>query len=245
MDLNKLDTIILTEQEIHNLLEWRNNNQDYVRNFKTFIDEGVIYVQVNKKSKYTLATYFKVHHNKNIHFVYYALTPNINCEKQLTLDVKFTEEGWYVVIDCKATNGQMSKRNDIKQLLYDTVSIFCTIMAYATYFEKEFIERSEIIPYKEKRLQKLQRTAKYNPNHKIKFNKFIYQMKPNTKYKNITKKMYEKHIDSWKVRGHWRQLKDKQIWVKPYKKGTGETEPKQYDLNVQDNIKENEDNIRR
>jgi len=50
--------------------------------------------------------------------------------------------------------------------------------------------------------------------------------------------MYEKHMDSWRVIGHWRQLKNQRIWINPYKKGTGKIEPKQYDLNVQDNNKE-------
>ena len=228
MDLNKFDTIQLTHDEVSNLFEWRNNNTDYVRKFKMFLNEGIITILLDASKKYKLSIYFKLISTNIIHFEFYAVQPQ-EILKQINFNIKFNTDGYYSVLNHEIISSKI-ECTKLEEMIEDSVSIFSTTMAYVTYFEQEFIESKEVIPYKEKRLKKLQRIAKYNPNHKIRFNKFIYKMNPNTKYKNVSKKMYEKHIDAWSVRGHWRQIKNKRIWIKPYQKGKGKVNPKVYDI---------------
>jgi hypothetical protein len=184
--------------------------------------------------------YFKIINDQCIYFDYYvkcATQTNIIIKnyKQLDLTVGFKDNGDYVINDIHLIDDNLIKKGlnnkaTIEDIIMDIVTLYCTLMAYMTYFEPEFIIKDEVIPYKEKRLKKLQRAARYNPNHTIKFNKVIYTLRSNTHYKNITKKMYNRIMECWSVKGHWRQLKDRRIWIEPYDKGTGSKQAKTYDL---------------
>ncbi len=40
---------------------------------------------------------------------------------------------------------------------------------------------------------------------------------------------FQRHVESWTVRGHWRKYKNgKRVWIRPYTKGEGKTEGKTY-----------------
>lgn len=48
---------------------------------------------------------------------------------------------------------------------------------------------------------------------------------------NETKRLYQRSMKSWTVKGHFRTYKNgKTIWISPYTKGTGKKTPKNYEL---------------
>lgn len=250
MDLNKYDTISITNNEAHSLLIWRDNNQEYVRNFKHVLNEGVISVELDNKMsdrfksyRTMVSLYFNVVNECTVAFKYYAVVFKENNQvithNQLELIIKFNAQRGYEVVSFDIIDSKflsLKTKEDKINLLLDIVTLYCSLMAYMTYFEKEFITKDIEIPYSSKRLKRLQREAKYNPFHTIRFNKKVYKINPQTSYKNITKKQYNHHMESWSVSGHWRRHKDTKIWVKPYDKGKGRKTPHSYVISdIEDN----------
>jgi hypothetical protein len=58
----------------------------------------------------------------------------------------------------------------------------------------------------------------------------VYRTQLNSKLNDEKKKEYERHIDSWSVRGHYRTNKKtgNKVWVKDHVKGDGELEQRIY-----------------
>lgn len=51
---------------------------------------------------------------------------------------------------------------------------------------------------------------------------------PKERDPDAEKQEYERHIESWSVRGHWRKTKNGRTWVGPHVKGSGELEKRVY-----------------
>lgn len=56
----------------------------------------------------------------------------------------------------------------------------------------------------------------------------IYRTKINKKLDDEKRKEYERHIESWTVRGHYRTIKGKKVWIKDHVRGEGMLENRIY-----------------
>lgn len=56
----------------------------------------------------------------------------------------------------------------------------------------------------------------------------IYRTTIKSNLKEEKKKEYQRHIESWSVRGHYRTIKGKKVWIKEHTRGDGELEKRIY-----------------
>lgn len=210
MDINKLDRIVLTQKEFEELFEWRDNNKDLVRNCIPVLDKGMILVgndhrQVFDKDGETV--------------LFTILTPDDKILYQFAWNLE-TKQGLKV-----------SSKIDINEYEYNNtiISLYASLMAYMEYYghNKEYVEmqeRSIEIPKKAKKGSKKKKSV-------TRIKRKFYKFKINKEVVAVSKREYERHVEKWTVRGHWRQTKNGKVWIKPYLKGEGkEVTPKEYRL---------------
>lgn len=214
MNIDKLDKIILSEEDKDLLFQWKDNHKDYVRNFKPVLQEGVIkignyHTQVfkgdNDSYQYTV-----LHNNKKVHEVIWSKTTQIGKTVFTLL------EG----IDVYAYNNSI-------------ITLHTSVMAYMEYYsdKKEYVEVAEVSSLKNRKTKKKSSTAKTKKSP-VRIRKKIYSINVTNEAIKRDKVRYQRKAEKWTVRGHWRTYKSgKRIWIKPQVRGEGkEIEPKSYKL---------------
>jgi len=138
-------------------------------------------------------------------------------------------------------NGFRKKSYD--QFKYDTIKEMSTVafikdckyitMAIYTFlYNSSKIEPDEVITDFKKNTLPNKEFTKY----KYKYDGYIDLSKTKIykpiidKKSNVETKEYQRHIDSWIVRGHYRKTKNGKIWIKPFIKGQGNLEKRTYYL---------------
>lgn len=211
MNLDKLDKIILSQQDVDSLFEWRDNHKDYVRNYKPVLTDGVIEVKGNHKQLFQSRGKFVtiVVFNNNDEIVHTFIWDNVT-KLGRTIESRI--------------------KQDEKSFNESILSLFTSLMAYMEYYgdKKEYVDVEEVRAV-------VQKKAKGNSKKKkspIRIKKKIYKIKVTKESIKLDKNRYERKAEKWTVRGHWRQLKNgKKIWIASHVKGEGkEVTPKEYKL---------------
>jgi len=221
MNLSRLDRIILTEEDIKKLLSWRDENRELVRNFKPVLTEGVIEISDYKQ-------YFKVE-GSVIHHKVFINSLEILRFSYNHITWKVTE----VRDNTKSLNIELDKNDDV---IADFNTIFMSMMSYMVNYQNniEYINRETVTEIENKKPKK-NRKSSGNKNRVVKITKTIYRINglPDKNNSAETPKIFTRHTESWKVRGHFRKLKSgKKIWIREHTKGNQqkETDPKTYKL---------------
>lgn len=226
LNYKELDRVEISIEELFNLLKWRDKHKDIVNNYKQVILEGIVDV------KDGMAIYFKFIDNHIT--IYESYT-----EKTLVCKLKTERlEGQYRVLESwfneemvnafKVVDATFSEMD----LITDTCTTVSTIMAYLEHFRSEvIINESPIHMTKTQRRKAEWHNRNNSKSNIIKLHKLVYRIPDGVRYSNPDKIKYQRHMDSWGVRGHMRKLSNgKEIWVKPYTKGKGAKHSKIYIL---------------
>ncbi len=212
-DLNKYDRIVVSQEDVERLFEWRDKNKDLVRNFSPVLEEGVIlntatplvrYVFNKKGGKYLYSIV-----NKADDVVLHALIWDFE-----------TGEG--------TTSHTILGKYESTRYNETLISLHASLMAYMEHYQdnKEYVRKqtnSVVVGHK-----KQKKSKKRAP---IKIRRSVYSLTITEDSLNGVTRSYERQIEKWTVRGHWRKTKNGQVWIKPHVKGTGkEVTPKEYKM---------------
>jgi hypothetical protein len=219
-NLNPLETFDRIEfnnpNEINNLLEWRDNNKNLVRQHNFPLLQGTIQSTFNG-----VTIVFKKLGDK----VYLDCLMKRNGKPShfLTFFWRYTDMQIEIIHPEKAL---MKEHNAFyTEQAQSMITVFASIMAYMEHYK----EYKELV--NKKTIQSVKTKKKKNGKKKNirKANKVIYTISVN-KEEDKNKEKREYHLDeskSWTVKGHSRTLKNgKTIWIKPYVKGNKEEKPK-------------------
>lgn len=131
-------------------------------------------------------------------------------------------------IDIKVGSNTFNKLGDeyLNRLAKVTVLMVFDIFQYMTNKEENVIENKvkKTLKNTKKSSKSGKKRSKYVKIHSKRYN-FDVNAKNNVK-------KYERHTESWTVRGHWRYYKKsgKRIWIDGYVKGKGQVEGKVYKI---------------
>jgi hypothetical protein len=206
------------QDDVENLLAWRDKNKDLVRKFNFVLERGYLEFKHN---------WVKIIFEKNGDYVYLDMLIK---DKEKDGLVHFQTFKWFY------KNGTIEiihpSEKEYKEEVYNTntqtmITVFASLMAYMEHYkeDKEVIKKNTQISVKSKK----------NKNGKKKANvRKIKRYAYNVNFQSPSKEKREYHLDedkSWTVRGHWRNLKNgNQIWINPYPKGNveGKNNPATY-----------------
>lgn len=221
MEIDKLDKIILSKEEMDNLFLWRDNHKDYVRSFKPVLEKGCIEVYIDGK------VYHKQVFEKNDKGYLYSMYYD---DKVIYMLQWFENKTAKVFMNLLSFNEQ-----DMFEYNQSCISLHASIMAYMEYYsdKREYVEVEDTTIRKKKKKAKKQ-GAQSNKKSKryVKIKKKVYKVSIPNEAVKLDRKRYERKIEKWNVRGHYRQLKNGQrVWIKPHVRGEGkEVNPKNYKL---------------
>jgi hypothetical protein len=201
MNISNMDKIIMSSEDVDRLFLWRDNHKDYVRSFKSPITEGCIIFENFHNQVFIeedgIINYTVYHGEKKVH--------------QLT---------WNRLTGVGSSTFSMLKGINEHEYNKSVVSLHASLMAYMEYYsdKKEYVEVSKVSIERKKKLTKKGKKS----NHITKIRKTIYKIKIDDKSVIRDKARYERHIERWSVRGHWRETKNgNKVWVKPHVRGQG------------------------
>ena len=205
-----MDKIKLTLEDLEKLMEWRDNNQDFVRTcppalseIEVFAPSGIHFKAFREGNRILFHVYF----NKKKLGKLDMLTEGVGIPKGMTKVTRNT----------LSPTMSISTRNELAQ---DVNTTYCSLMAYMTY-AKENVER---VPRKGvTHRAKAKRLSKPSTS-------FTYIL--HYKSKNSPSEGHHRSPQGvFGVRGHFRQYKSgKRVWIEPYQKGTGNKKDKQYKM---------------
>lgn len=212
----EVNKVILTDENIQKLVEWKDNNKDLVRNRKDVFKKGVIEFGSSsiyfERQLFSMNFKYFIHKQRYLEFDYSLITKQAKITYQNPLMNKATGNNQY-------------------GLIQDVIMIHSTTMAYMEHYEPVV---------KEKQIQQNVNTKSKNKKNKSKSsNKIVYLKEVVYKYTSIdTNKLSNKGKHgsptiSFSVKGHWRQYKKtgKRVWIEEYIKGDKkDIQGKQYRL---------------
>lgn len=208
--------IIKSQQDLQNLLAWRDNNKDLVRRYNPVLENAII--QFDKH----IQIYFKTIQGYKINFKCYYLFGE---KKELYLDFD-----WRLIthmVDVHEYNGE---QKDLQETIQDAITIRASLMAYMLHYKevKERVHKTSTVTTK----TTIKKKRKGNNKKSVrKIGTTIYNVSfPN---ESNEKREYERHSSGWLVRGFWRTYKNgKRVWVKPHVRGTDKAkiDPPVYEL---------------
>lgn len=215
--LQGLDTIEVDQKDVEMLFRWRDNHIDYVKNYKPVLNEGII------RHDNAQLIYF---YDDGIHVAYhiYSLSNDL-----LYAFIMHKNTGRGKVLFNRMGNGEEGFAD---KLANDLLGLHASLMAYMEYYgdNKEYVVAKKEKDVKHTGSRKKAKSSKKRKIVKIK--RTIYKISIDEKAVKVDRKKYERQIEKWNVRGHWRETKTgKKVWVKPHVKGNGEdTTGKNYRL---------------
>lgn len=131
----------------------------------------------------------------------------------------------------EAFERQFAEENKIylNNMCNHSLQIILSMMCYYTKEKPEQIsyESFAITEDFEYKTIKQKYTYKYTGYVNLNDSK-IYKTTIKRDLKEEKKKEYQRHIESWSVRGHYRTIKGKKVWIKEHTRGEGELEKRIY-----------------
>lgn len=106
------------------------------------------------------------------------------------------------------------------------------LLSVMAYIQKTQNYTTKMISRREVRKQKKSGSKHKNTYRPVTINQRVIYLTMPTNHKDKLRS-YERHIDSWGVRGHWRTYKSgKKVWIKPQVRGNGKYAAKTYSINT-------------
>lgn len=224
---NKLDRIVVTESQLNQILGYKPMSayENTMNLFATrlIMNKGILLIeeltQLNHQHKnYSYAYYFSVDEQSKVisHEVYGRYKGTDNIYPLIKFDT--APNGKYKLIHFE-THWTIDPTKAASMYM----SCFFRLMEYIANGERERINVTRTkVKTKPGKLGKIKYRKVITLTPKI----YIYDNKGSVEKREINRLM-----ESWGVRGHWREYKSgKRIWVKPYEKGIGEKDSKEYRL---------------
>lgn len=218
----KLDKIVLTEDDYAKVSKWNNENRDKFTALDVPLSEGLIY-NSHYMEEYD-ATLIQITY---FHFDEDRILFRIFDEKDMSEVMSFEMN---MVDDEPISNMKMF--GDIASKKHYTITAQLTIMLVTDVLQYISNAPQHVKETKETKVinkkQKSKKSSKNNKSRQVKINTVKYTFDFSEEY---AKRHYERSAESWSVRGHWRIYKGtgKRVWIKPHVKGSGENiEPKEY-----------------
>lgn len=208
MNIEKLDRVTLSEEDYHKLFDWKENHKEYVRNFKPVMKQGLIVIGDKQEQTFE---------EDSLGYIYKLYLDGVVCH-----EVKWLKSNKFgYVLSSKAEKSYQ------QGLTEDMITLHATLMAYMEYYSdmKEYVEVEDVKVIKKKKDKK----GKVKSKKTVKIGKRIYKIRVTNESVVRDKRRYERSMEKWSVRGHWRTTKTgKKVWIKPHYKGEGEVKPKDY-----------------
>jgi len=195
-----MDRIILDIEQVNKLLSWRDKHKELVRQYKTIITEGEIYIIDNKRSMF-----FKVDDN--------YIDVDIPQSFKAKLEWVTEQQGYKI----------LSSSIEDKQAVTDAMALYFAVTAYIYYFKPEIKTRQ----YSYRESIKQTKNSKQNYIKTVTVKGIIYTIgkininrKPPQRYIDAWNvRGHARHLYSGKV-----------VYVKPYQKGKGTVTAKTYKI---------------
>jgi hypothetical protein len=248
------DTILLNEEQEKLVRDWGNEkneqNDGYINNViydfitgeqQPFLPKGII--SLSHEKDFEIAYRFS---EDNLLFIDFHFIFDDAVSLVATIAMKAEENKLYYTISrVFDVNGVIWKEHLIEKLLEE--DYFCwmlekvmylttyTLVFFTEYKNEVFIKQKKITSTVKKNQQN-KRKNKSKSKRVVRLTKVVYELEVDesqkeTLIKEKPKRQYERHIEAWTVRGHWRTTKTgKRVWVRPHVKGKGEIVPKTYTI---------------
>lgn len=234
-DLQNIDTIILSHEQLQKLLLWRDNNKDHVRHFRQILDSGIIEIEYSK-------IYFHEDINANcinysffidnVYFVSFTFSRITNTIHNWNINTD-TNELSKSINAINTLNALSTNKQATNELIQDILTTHASIMGYMQYYKPSITEvvmsTKRISKHKQREISRMSNNNTLSlKQEKI---KYIFPSIENIVTKKLTKR--EITIEAWTVRGHNRKLRNGSItFVKPYVKGKNKDniKPKTYKI---------------
>lgn len=208
-----MDRILLTTQDVTELMLWRDENKEKVRNLPNPIpyceilltDIGIKLKCIRKQAELTIYLY-----ENNVSFGYMRF--NVSDTNQLVLQPK---------------NDRLKRVESDKQ---SAITIYCSIMALISYGHTEIKEYQETGIFVKPKPSPIDTNHQKKKNSKTKKESIIFIIKKDKQGKihavNDSKRSPK---GEFSVRGHFRKYKNgKSVWIDAYTKGNGKKVQKTY-----------------
>lgn len=225
MNIDKLDKILLSNEDVDSLFKWRDNHLDYVHNFKPVLKEGCIILTMKDNKEEYHREIFRDNGDNYYHYMIFVKGLKVH---EMLWD-KTTKIGTVLFTKMQFPNGGEHDYNNT------VLSLHASLMAYMEYYsdKKEYVEVEHVTSTKTKKSKGGK--GKKSP---IKIRKKVYKVKITEESIKMDKRRYERKTEGWNVKGFWknqpygkgRKLR-KRIWVESYPKGDKKNiTPKEYKL---------------
>ncbi|AEW47176.1 hypothetical protein BCP78_0169 [Bacillus phage BCP78] len=210
--IEKWDRIVISQEDAELLFDWRDANQELVRNFNPVLEQGVIINTNTPDIRY-------VFQKQGDEFVYSVVLEDGTVTHELVWN-SITGEG-------KAIHSQL-KKEMIRMYNEVFISLHASLMAYMEHSQDDTESvsvKSHTVVVGHKKQKKSKKKAP------VKIRRKVYTVSVSKESLEAATRSYERHIEKWTVRGHWRKTKNGQVWIKPHVRGEGkEVTPKEYQL---------------
>jgi hypothetical protein len=204
-NLDNLDRIKITHDDMKRLFEWKENNKDLVRNFRRVLESGLIQID-------------DIHHE-----VFFddgeQVLYNIFIKKDNRLDKvhtllwnKKTKMGYTYFSRLDLNETELNNYNN------DIITLHTSLMAYMEHFsnDKQYINSTKEYYRAIANDSSSQKASK--KRNKVKLSRKVYSV--NVANSERIKRKYTRRTEGWTVRGFWRTYKSgKRVWIEPYQKG--------------------------
>jgi len=220
---NKLDKIILTEEQHSHLMAWDNEHHTEFDSidfpFTECLIEIPVYVEsfqgVDVNSVLTSIYYVRVT-DESIFFKQYD---KMDHKEVLSFSINETFSGDFT--NLKTTVSGLNKEELRKQAIYAVLTCFAIF---------QYINHKPATIITERASRAVKKRGKHKQGGKTKIIK-VNTVKYTFDLTKEDKREYTRKTESWLVRGHYRHYKNgKKVWIKPTVKGKGETSGNTYKL---------------
>lgn len=220
MNFDKLDRILLSHSDVEKIMVWDNENHHKFDSVDFPMTEGLLLVKGYfdfLKREMTNAIYFNVTADA-IKFKLYQWDSKTEL---ISFDL---DENFYK--HQKLSNVKIYVKGATEQDVYRDFKSQCLLL-FATF---QYMNHHRKIVKEDKVFKNVIKKARHksskSKNRVVKLTAIQYTFDYE---QNNNPRPYERHAESWRVRGHWRHYKSgKSVWIEPYTKGKGEIEPKTY-----------------
>lgn len=222
----KLDKIILTESQLKEISEWV-----ALQKFETIdlpLKECFIIVNdiqckyINIESD--MGIYFKSDNNV-ITITQYDMKDFSPLFSAKITESFFLDDDFEFTVFSKYL--KILSREYRKKVILATILIVFDIFQYMTHKQDNVVQSNTDRSIKKKKKGKITSRNKKSNYVKIHSKKYTFDFT-----RKPTERKYERHMESWTVRGHWRYYKNtgKKVWINGYIKGNGNVEGKVYKI---------------
>lgn len=222
----KLDKIVLTESQLKEISKWV-----ALQKFETIdlplkecfiIVNDIKYKHINLESD--MGIYFKSDNNA-ITIAQYDMKDFSPLFSAKITESFFSDGDFELTVFSKYI--KMLSREYHKKVALTTILIVFDIFQYMTHKQDHVVQSNTDRLIKKKKKGKTTSRNKKSNYVKIHSKKYTFDFT-----RKPTERKYERHMESWTVRGHWRYYKNtgKKVWINSYIKGRGNVKGKVYKI---------------